>query len=365
MSLYLQSVAKNRIREAEQSRRAGLLSESEFQLTLDKIRKEYQSDLAQWEQVNEMRLALAVRDAVQLADDRPAIANAQMHDSATPKVGAMGMTPNLSDSIDRLNALTGLSSVKEQIKDLVAFVQIQKARSEFGVKTPILSKHMVFTGNPGTGKTTVARLIGHIYYALGILKNAEVVEVDRSGLVGGYIGQTALKTTDVIKRAIGGTLFVDEAYTLSTGGENDFGREAIDTLLKAMEDSREDLLVIVAGYTSKMEDFLDANPGLRSRFSTRIDFDDYTVDELIKIWQSQVDSFEYKTSTAARQMLEERLDKHPSRKEPNFANGRFIRNLFEKTVKAHARRVSRSTVLNRDELCLIETEDIEAALLQL
>ncbi len=365
MSSYLQTVAINKISEAERSRQAGLLSEAEFQIAVAKIRKEYHSDLAQWERINEMRLKIASRAGTDLAKGKATSTSMREHDGAPPKVEGMGATPDLRESIDRLNALTGLTSVKEQIKDLVAFVQIQKARSEFGINTPILSKHLIFTGNPGTGKTTVARLVGQIYHALGMLKKAEVVEVDRSELVGGYIGQTAIKTSEVIKRAIGGTLFIDEAYTLSNGGERDFGREAIDTLLKAMEDRRDDLLVIVAGYTSEMETFLDANPGLRSRFPTRIDFDDYTVDELMKIWQSQIDLFEYKTSTAVRQFLEERLKDHPSRIEPNFANGRFIRNLFEKTVKAHARRVSRSTVLDRDELCSIEVEDIEAALVQI
>lgn len=365
MSSYLQTVARNQIAEAETSRRMGLFSEAEFQLEFKRIKDEYRSNLDLWQRTNGLSEANALRSRSEVVEKKPASGDTRLEQVHRPAIERIGATSTLSDAMKRLNALTGLKAVKEQVQDLVAFVQIQKARDEFGVDTPKLTKHLVFTGNPGTGKTTVARIIGQIYCALGMLEKADVIEVDRSGLVGGYVGQTALKTSEVIKRAIGGTLFIDEAYTLSTGGEHDFGREAVDTLLKAMEDRRDDLLVIVAGYTKEIDAFLTVNPGLRSRFSTRIHFDDYTVDELMEIWDHQLESFEYRTNPAIQSSVKAQLHEHLSRKEPNFANARFIRNLFEKTVKAHARRVSRSASLDRDALCKIECEDIEAAFKQM
>lgn len=368
MSIYHQTVlrivAENKIREAERALRAGLLSDSEYQSKVERIRQEYRSDLALYERDAASSSAVAGHRQGDFDEERPGTGDTHMQPDGDPAMEENGVTSTLSDALDRLNALTGLKAVKDQVQDIVAFVQIQKARGELGVDTPKLSKHLVFTGNPGTGKTTVARIIGQIYYALGMLKTAEVIEVDRTGLVGGYVGQTALKTSEVIKRAIGGTLFIDEAYTLSTGGENDFGREAIETLLKAMEDRRDDLLVIVAGYTKEIEGFLTVNPGLRSRFATRIHFDDYTVDELMAIWDSQLVSFEYTISSDVQNNLKAQLHEHLARREPNFANARFMRNLFEKTVKAHARRVSRSTNLDRAVLCRIQGEDIENAFKQ-
>jgi SpoVK/Ycf46/Vps4 family AAA+-type ATPase len=347
------------------SRRTGLFSELEFQQELDRIKQEYRSNLDLWQRTNSLREANVRRSRSDYVEKELATDDTRSERVVRPAIEEAGATSNLGDAIKRLNALTGLKAVKEQVQDLVAFVQVQKARDELGIDTPRLTKHLVFTGNPGTGKTTVARIIGQIYCALGMLDKPDVVEVDRSGLVGGYVGQTALKTSEVIKRAIGGTLFIDEAYTLSTGGEHDFGREAVDTLLKAMEDRRDDLLVIVAGYTKEMDVFLTVNPGLRSRFSTRIHFDDYTVDELMEIWDRQLESFEYRMTSAIQDNLKAQLHEHLSRKQPNFANARFMRNLFEKTVKAHARRVSCSTSLGRDALCRIECEDIEAAFKQM
>ena len=219
MSIYLQTVARNRINEAERSRQVGLLSEAQFQKTLEQISQEYDSDLNLWQKVNAIRLANARQNQTDVVKEEPMSANSRVLEIATSRIEAVGVTSILSDAMERLNALTGLNAVKEQVQDLVAFVQVQKARGEFGANTPKLSKHLVFTGNPGTGKTTVARIIGQIYHALGMLDRAEVIEVDRSGLVGGYVGQTALKTSEVIKLAIGGTLFIDEAYTLSAGGD--------------------------------------------------------------------------------------------------------------------------------------------------
>lgn len=207
----------------------------------------------------------------------------------------------LEELLEELNSLTGLQSVKDEINNLINLVKISKLREEKGLKTPNTSKHMVFTGNPGTGKTTIARLLSSIYKKLGVLSKGQMIECDRSALVAGYVGQTAMKTEKVVTDAIGGILFIDEAYTLSAGkGEGDFGQEAIDTLLKIMEDNRDDLVVIVAGYPDLMEEFLKSNPGLKSRFNRFINFEDYTAEELYNIMENMTEKQEYHLSDNAK-----------------------------------------------------------------
>ena len=197
-----------------------------------------------------------------------------------------------TDPMEELDALIGLQSIKHDVKEIIAYAKVQKMREENGLKTAPVSLHLVFTGNPGTGKTTVARIMAKLYRQIGVLSKGQLVEVDRSGLVAGYVGQTALKTQQKIEEAMGGVLFIDEAYALAKEG-NDFGQEAIDTILKAMEDNRKDFIVIVAGYTKPMETFIESNPGLKSRFNKYIEFADYTMEELTAIFQTFCDKYEY------------------------------------------------------------------------
>ena len=246
----------------------------------------------------------------------------------------------IENGYEELEKLIGLESIKKDIKELSNFLKMQKKRKEKGLKTVPMSLHLVFTGNPGTGKTTIARILASIYKDIGALSKGHVVEVDRADLVAEYIGQTAPKTAAKIKEAMGGILFIDEAYTLAKSDGKDFGQEAIDTLLKAMEDHREDFIVIVAGYPAEMHRFINSNPGLKSRFNKYINFPDYSAKELLQIFKEMCESYEYHLTKEAEELVEQEIIFIEKHKKGNFANARTIRNLFEKVITKQATRLA-------------------------
>jgi len=260
--------------------------------------------------------------------------------------------------LKELNALIGLSKVKHEITMLINTVKINILREEKGLKQSPLSLHLVFSGNPGTGKTTVARILAKIYRRLGILSKGHLIETDRAGLVAGYVGQTAIQTKEIIERARGGILFIDEAYSLTPLNSGiDFGQEAIDTLLKAMEDYRDDLIVIVAGYPDLMENFLKSNPGLQSRFNTFINFEDYNSDELMEIFMSLCKQHNYIVETNAIDTLTEIFEDIYSQTGVSYANARTVRNFFEKSIKRQANRLANSGTLSKNDLQTLVIED--------
>ena len=272
----------------------------------------------------------------------------------------------LEELMEKLNGLTGLAGVKKEISDLMNLIRINNIRKERNIPTADVSKHLVFLGNPGTGKTTVARLVSKIYKQLGVLEKGHLVEVSRTNLVAGYVGQTAQKTQEKIDEAMGGVLFIDEAYTLNKEG-NDFGQEAIDTLLKEMEDKRDQFVVIVAGYPKPMADFLNSNPGLESRFNQKITFDDYNAEELRSIFDSMCKSQGQTLSDDASRFMDEYLQALCANKPENFANGREMRNLFEKAYRKQAnrlealitKRAESGAELTCEELTTLTAEDLD------
>lgn len=264
---------------------------------------------------------------------------------------------SLEELLAQLNALIGLSGVKQEVTSLINILKIKQLRDSRGLKSPNVSKHLVFLGNPGTGKTTVARLLSKIYKQLGVLEKGQLVEVDRSGLVAGYVGQTAIKTQERIDEAMGGVLFIDEAYTLAKGG-TDFGQEAIDTLLKAMEDKRDSFVVVVAGYSGPMEIFLESNPGLKSRFNKNIVFEDYSKDELLAIFKAFCVPYGLNLDRDAEMCLMTYLDRLMAHKPVNFANGREMRNLFETMVANQADRLAEQNNISDADLCNFLKSDL-------
>ena len=267
--------------------------------------------------------------------------------------------PDLDQVLAELDALCGLERVKKDVKSLINLVKVQKLRQEQGLPVSPMSLHLVFLGNPGTGKTTVARLLARIYHAIGILSKGQLVEVDRSGLVAGFVGQTAIKTQEAVQKALGGVLFIDEAYALvNQENGNDFGREAIEVLLKNMEDHRDDLIVIAAGYSGLMEKFIHSNPGLESRFNKYFYFEDYTGPQLMEIFQSMCQKNGYVLSPEAAQWAEQDFLSLYEGRDENFGNARDVRNLFEKAVSRQSDRVAQLESPTREQLMELRVEDL-------
>lgn len=264
--------------------------------------------------------------------------------------------------IERLNNLVGLAAVKKEVTTTVNVVRVGRIREQHGLKVPTRSLHLVFSGNPGTGKTTVARLLAEIYGAIGALGKGHLTETDRSGLVAAYSGQTALKVQELVKRSLGGILFIDEAYALAASKDDNYGREAIDTLLKLMEDHRAQLVVVVAGYTKPMQQFLDANPGLRSRFNKFVHFEDYAASELYEIFVRFCTEHHFTYDEATGKRINSHLEMLWELRDENFGNGRTVRNLFEHCLQNQANRIaarmSASEPPTATDLCTLMSEDV-------
>jgi len=261
-------------------------------------------------------------------------------------------------ALKELDGLIGLNKVKLLIKELMAYVLVQRARIEEHLANDPMVLHMVFKGNPGTGKTTVARVLGNFFREIGILSSGHLIEVERADLVGEYIGHTATRAKESIQKAIGGILFVDEAYSLARGGEKDFGREAIDCLVKGMEDNRDDLILILAGYKDEMEKLIRTNPGLQSRFPIHIDFPDYKLEELVEIAEKMLVEREYYFSAIARMKLEVILKEYIVLGYLETGNARMVRNMIEKSIRKQAYRLVSKNTLSRDNLLMIDADDI-------
>ena len=287
--------------------------------------------------------------------DTPPTATAKPGDGK-PAEEELPPPEKMEDLMAELDSYIGLGAVKEEVHNLINMVQVYKLRREHDLPTTDMSLHMVFTGNPGTGKTMMARMMARIYRSLGILSKGQLVEVDRSGLVAGYVGQTALKTQKVIEKAMGGVLFVDEAYALNGKSENDFGQEAIDTLLKAMEDHRDDLVVIVAGYTDLMDKFIHSNPGLESRFNRFLLFEDYSLDELMAIFKMRCGKG-YTLSPEAEPLVRDYIAEE-SADGDGFGNARGVRNIFEHILVAQNNRLAKMENVTREDLMTLLPEDV-------
>ncbi|MBR5319610.1 MAG: AAA family ATPase [Peptococcaceae bacterium] len=317
--------------------------------SLDDLQKELEQRTAEIGRANETKEQMLAEEEKKTADEA---VTEQVEEPAE----------SIEDLKAEMQTYIGLEHIKEEVQDLINLVTVYQLRRQHDLPVTDLSLHMVFSGNPGTGKTMIARLMARIYKTLGILKGGQLVEVDRSGLVAGYVGQTAAKTMEVLEKARGGVLFIDEAYTLSRrGGENDFGREAIDTMLKYMEDHRDEIVVIVAGYVELMEEFVHSNPGLESRFNRFMHFPDYTGEELLAIFQMRCEKSCYVLADDAKNTVQQYLNE-VRQTNKTFGNARGVRNLFEKVLVQQANRLAAAETVTRQSLMELTLADVEAAL---
>lgn len=344
--------------KAKQSQENGdkMLAKRYYMLAAEQMLKMAKESEGELQKARFNRAKSLLEYAESITAPRPATAN--MQEGGSNVTVSQAEKISLEEALSRLSKLEGLKTVKSQVCDWIDQIKVFKMRKERGMSVPDMTYHMVFTGNPGTGKTTVARLMAQIYCALGILSEGHLVEVDRSDLVAGYVGQTAVKTREVAQKAYGGVLFIDEAYSLANGGSNDFGQEAIDTLLKEMEDNRDNLVVIVAGYESLMEKFIESNPGLRSRFKNYIQFNDYTGEELYKIFIGLCNKNQYTVQPEARLAIAEYFDGLYKNRNKNFGNGRDVRNTFESIITRQSKRVARLSNPTDEEMTVITTADL-------
>lgn len=306
------------------------------------------AEVLRWLSDGHVSTVEAVRQLRQL--ERRLGAGGAAHDSEAPTAGALA----------ELEALVGLRDVKRQVREICAFVDIQQRRAAMQLAAEPHTLHMVFRGAPGTGKTTVARLLGQLFRDLGALPKGHLVEVERADLVGEYIGHTAQKTREVVRRALGGVLFIDEAYALARGGGKDFGKEAIDTLVKVMEDKKSEFLLILAGYPREMAGFMDANPGLRSRFAIHVDFPEYRPDELAAIARLMLAERQYRLASDAEEQLAKALERRTGGWHENAGNARLVRNLIERAIRRQAvRLVPHPGALSRDDLMTLVAADLD------
>lgn len=305
----------------------------------------------------EITPADAMRYAIELRRKSPAAKGAP-----TPPATTAVRSDAVNAVLRELDGLTGLSDVKRHVQEIQAFAAVGLRRAGLGLKNPVQGLHMIFTGNPGTGKTTVARQLGRLFAAMGLLKQGHLVEVERADLVGEYIGHTAHRTREVVRKAIGGVLFLDEAYSLARGGEKDFGKEAIDCIVRGMEEHRGELVMILAGYPAEMAWFMAQNPGLRSRFPIQLTFPDYSAPELSQIAEGMWEEREYMLSQGARTYLSSLLERGRLKVGGEWGNARAVRNLVERSLRTHAVRLVGRPEAGREDLMTIQILDLEAAL---
>ena len=299
-------------------------------------------------------------DAPQNGEAAPAAAPSGAAEAQSQPKEEAAPAPSLEELLAQLDGLCGLEKVKADVKSLINLVKVRKLRQEHGLPVPPMSLHLVFLGNPGTGKTTVARLLAQIYHAIGVLSKGQLVEVDRSGLVAGFVGQTAIKTNEVLQKAQGGVLFIDEAYALANqDAPNDFGKEAIEALLKGMEDHRADLIVIVAGYTELMGNFIHANPGLESRFNKYFYFEDYNGGQLMEIFRSMCEKNGYTLGDETAQYAAQYFSELYENRDENFGNARDVRNVFERAVARQSDRVAALEAPGKEDLMALTQADLQ------